>query len=571
MPSSDPSPLPAGGAPSRRGSRRSWLLALALAAVQLALLASTAWDKSDTADEPYYLFHSLWLAKKVEFSTGCEVPPLPRWGWAAALRVADPAIFAGGSGYLPNPLWERDYDQMRLNLMAARMTTGLLTVLAGLLLWWMAWGLFGPAAAALTHALWCFSPTVLAHGALATLDPWAADLTVLVTWCVLRFVREPRPGRAAILGLALGLAATSKIPTVGLAPVVALVGGWAVWRRHGRGLARPLAAAVAACALAGLLTVWGVYGFTVGYVPAAHGCTPAASPDQALVGFPVPFPMYLQSGLNQWRHGQTGHYNYLFGETSSDGWWWFYLAALALKTTIGAQLLVLIRLAASVRTLDRRGWAVDLALLAYPALLFTIMSLGSTQNGIKYLLPAFPLFLLWLGRGAPLARRAFGRWGTRAVVAAVVVGTAGSLAVHPHHLMFFNLWAGGPDGGPRYLIHGDDWGQDQRRLAEWQQENHLRQRRHFFYTFYNGNPDAWGLLWRHARCEPTVGTHALQAVEVHRPKRVEAGCLDWLTVEPPDLKLGWSIYVYRVDAARLERLAAERDTKTPFWRSGPPP
>jgi len=68
-----------------RKRRLVWPLALALALAQLLLLASTAWDKSDTADEPYYLFHSLWLAKKVDFALGCEVPPLPRWGWAAAL------------------------------------------------------------------------------------------------------------------------------------------------------------------------------------------------------------------------------------------------------------------------------------------------------------------------------------------------------------------------------------------------------------------------------------------------------------------------------------------------------
>jgi hypothetical protein len=178
---------------------------------------------------------------------------------------------------------------------------------------------------------------------------------------------------------------------------------------------------------------------------------------------------------------------------------------------------------------------------------------------------------VWLGRAVPIAERAFGSPGRLAVGAFLALGIAGSLAVHPHHLMYFNVWAGGPDGGPRYLVHGDDWGQDQRRLAAWQKENRLRQRRHFFYTFYNGNPDAWGLLWRRPRCEPTTGTHALHAVEVHRPKRVDAGCLDWLTVEPPDEKLGWSIYVYRVDEERLRRLAAKRDTATPFWRSGRPP
>jgi hypothetical protein len=40
-------------------------------------------------------------------------------------------------------------------------------------------------------------------------------------------------------------------------------------------------------------------------------------------------------------------------------------------------------------------------------------------------------------------------------------------------------------------------------------------------------------------------------------------------VEPPDDRLGYSIYLYVVDRARLARLADERGRITPFWRSGP--
>jgi hypothetical protein len=41
-------------------------------------------------------------------------------------------------------------------------------------------------------------------------------------------------------------------------------------------------------------------------------------------------------------------------------------------------------------------------------------------------------------------------------------------------------------------------------------------------------------------------------------------------VAAPDERIGYSIYVYRVDAARLVRLREARSTSTPFWRSGPP-
>jgi len=45
---------------------------------------------------------------------------------------------------------------------------------------------------------------------------------------------------------------------------------------------------------------------------------------------------------------------------------------------------------------------------------------------------------------------------------------------------------------------------------------------------------------------------------------------NWLTVAAPDERIGYSIYVYRVDADRLVRLREARSTSAPFWRSGPP-
>jgi hypothetical protein len=60
-------------------------------------------------------------------------------------------------------------------------------------------------------------------------------------------------------------------------------------------------------------------------------------------------------------------------------------------------------------------------------------------------------------------------------------------------------------------------------------------------------------------------------VEVHRPRRIEAGCLDWLTVEPPDERIGYSIYIYFVNKERMERLIAARATPHPFVRTGPGP
>ncbi len=557
--------------------RAHLLLALALALAQAILLVRTAWDKSDTNDEPIYMGSAVhqWTqtlrgGANFAFDRNCEAPALPKWGIALGMRLADPELFARwvnrGKAKEPDPL-RPPIERTRLNLFAARWSTMLLTVVGGLFLWSAA-RRFGEMAALATHALWCFSPTILAQGSLATLDGWLVALCCIVIWVAFRLWSRPGLGWTAALGATLGLAAACKVTALGLVPVGAVVAGMALARAATeRGKRTIIALVLGAISASGgfLMALWTVYGFSFGDVQ-THNLCGTIGRFEGLAPFgPVPFPSWMSGLLLQWIHGEGGHLSYLFGHSSSGGWWWFYLASLALKTTIGAQFAGLLCLVAWLKR-SPRGSALwlDAAILAYPALLMLVMSLGRTQNGIRYIAPLFPFAMLWLGRGVGLLAEAFGPWGPRALVACLALGTVESLAVHPHHLMFFNRWAGGPEGGPRYLIHGDDWGQDQRNLAEFMK---TRSTWRLYYTFYNGVPGRWGLVWEQAPCQPMSGYYALHAVELHRPKRMPAGCLDWLTIEPPDARIGYSIYFYQVTRARIERLEQERGKLKPFWRS----
>ena len=59
--------------------------------------------------------------------------------------------------------------------------------------------------------------------------------------------------------------------------------------------------------------------------------------------------------------------------------------------------------------------------------------------------------------------------GPRLRLAALAAGlqAAELLSVHPHELSFFNLAAGGPDGGRRFFVDSSlDWGQDLLRLRD---------------------------------------------------------------------------------------------------------
>jgi len=529
------------------------VLALVMAGVQALLLVSTARDKSDTVDEDIYLPAAAILWAHHDFGVNPDSPVLPKWAFALAMRAVEPALgdtpteMARAENYV---LWYRGRAHVERILFAARLTTITVTVLGGLLLWRVALR-FGAVPGFVAHALWCFSPAVLAAGSLATLDAWVTAFVIALTWATARYLESPRSARGAIVGLCAGLAVACKITALGAAGVAILVCAWRAARlatESGRPWVRPALAAVAVAAAGGALTLWMLYGFTVG---------PAG------VVAVAPFPAWITGALEQVGHGARGHRGYLFGETGLGGWWYFYPVALALKTTIGAQVLaVLLVIAWALRRPRGTDLLLDAALWAYPVLLIVVMSLGRTQLGLRYILPAYPLAMLWAGRTFPSLRVFGARWGPMAGALALTVGIAGALRVHPHYLMFFNSWIGGPDNGPQYLVIGDSIGQDQKRLADWQAAQGLSS---IYYTRYSGRPEYWGIAYSAPPCRPQSGVYALEAIEVHRPRRIEAGCLDWLTVEPPDERIGYSIYVYRVDRERADRLR-KIETPVPFWK-----
>lgn len=536
------------------------MLALCLALLQTALLTHTAWDKSDTADEVTYIAAAASLLGTGTTNQNCEAPLLPKRGFGATLLLAGYPVFSAPNGlaawhHLAESRHARPETTDRTSvaatpealqrlLLSARAATILVVVLAGLLLFQIAlrWG-NGPALA--SQSLWVSSPLILAHGSLATLDAWTAATMVLVVATVFRFADRPSVKYAALIGGACGLAAATKISTLAALPVLLVVLGLAVRR----GTTAPnLSFVRATLAAAGgfLLTLWAVYGFTIGPVDLTNPCP---FPPQAAVreGLLLPFPAWIEGLLFQLHHGGAGHANYLFGQVRQDGWWWFFAAALALEVPLGVQGLALLRLAAAVAARRQPPFGArfeEAALLATPVLLFGLLSLARHQGSLSFLIPALPMILLWLGRSLRPIGLAFPRTGLPLAALLIVLTGAESLRVHPHHLMFGNLWAGGPEGISEYFIHRKDWGQDKRRLGEWQRDQGLGE---IFYAPYGENAEAWGIRWQPVPCRPTPGVHAIHEIEWRRPRfSLVTGCTDWLATHTPETTLGHSIRIYRI-------------------------
>ncbi|MCB9646756.1 MAG: hypothetical protein H6730_09215 [Deltaproteobacteria bacterium] len=370
-----------------------------------------------------------------------------------------------------------------------------------------------------------------------------------------------------VAGVALGCALATKLTALFFLPVIALLGlatervavareAEAPASRFGRArrwLLRRRRLELALVLLTGFFTLWLWHGFDFEF----HDLTSLQEryngpPPPEWLGWlpvPLPFPNYFE-GLNwQIGHARTGHSNYLLGEVASTGWWYFFFVAVALKVPHGFQLATLIAAGRAVR-FHARDWAITGLLLTFPLLFFVYMSFFSTvQNGIKYLLPALPLTYVWtvwvvgkLGR----------RWKAIAV-ALLLLGCVESLRVHPDYLMFFNAAAGGPDGGWRYLVHGDDWGQDQNAVGVWQREHDLPL---IDFAFYSPKPEKWGIKSRQPTCGPKVGVLVVHVVELVRPDWSPAGCYEWLKGRRPDEKLHYSIFIYRITRDEVLALRA---------------
>jgi hypothetical protein len=127
-------------------------------------------------------------------------------------------------------------------------------------------------------------------------------------------------------------------------------------------------------------------------------------------------------------------------------------------------------------------------------LFLTITAIGSSRNyGVRYLLPLAPLAIVWVS-GLAECRRAIGPR------IAVAVGLAGLCAAvvgsHPYEITYFNLLAGGPEGGRHILADSNlDWGQGLETLSRLQRER-PEFRQITFYYFGDTNPAHYGVAGR---------------------------------------------------------------------------
>jgi len=550
---------------------RAWRLAIACAiTVHFVLLILEAWEDSPTLNEPEHMVAGLSNWQLGRFDVYAVNPPLIRMiGTAPALlaRVTldwasspDPGVY--GSGLL---LGSRFFTANRAAGMHALFLGRCACSLLGLLGAWVCcrWAndLYGRGAALLALILWCACPNIIGHGHLVTPDVGAASLGVAANYAFWRWLDERTAEFAALAALGLGLAALAKFTLIILFPVwLALFLISLVVRSRGVKEGALSSVAFAAIIAASLVIINSFYGFRgtgtrmgdLSFLGTSASARNAGTPFDHMGIFslaanvPLPFPRdYLAGVYMQAVQFESGQRSYLFGQWhESQGWWYYYLACLVLKTPVGVLVLLAGALAMTLVRHQRGKMFGELCVLAPGVCVFALVSSKTGVNHhLRYVLPALPFLYIWASKCARMC-------GVRAlrpvIVGSVVWACTSSLWCAPHSLSYFNEFAGGPRQGYRYLSHSNvDWGQDLLHLKRWLVRHGVKDPIYLACTC-SIDPESLGICARDAAVSLAPGRRAHPGWYAISACALQRGLAERSRELPLAAMAGYSIEIHRV-------------------------
>ena len=524
------------------GRRRLLAGAAAALLLQMAVaMVTTAVQQTPTIDEPVYAGAAVvqWQQHSLRYNP--EHPPLGKTLIGVGLAVAEPRLdpgFAGDQSALGRRLlYESGNDPGRL-LLFARLPMIALTLAFGVVVLLFARDVFSPVGGLLALALFAFSPDVIAHGSLATLDVPAAGFLLVAVWAAWRARRRPLPW-LAVIGLALGAALATRMSTLAAVPVVLLLVVLSV-RAATRRSARALLAA-GAVLLVAVAVVWLSY---LVVDPRLRWTPPADLPTiNGLRGFVtewLPFPQPYRDGLAiQLGYEDRTWGGFLFGRAYEGSLPWYLPAALLVKTPLG--MLALWVAGAAVLLAVRRLRPAALYLLLPPAVLLAVATLSARNFGTRYVI-VVPIFLAVAAAAVTVLRR---RWVAVVVTVLVAFVAVSSLRTFPYYLPYGNEAFGGPAATARHLHDSNvDWGQDLGRLADRLRERYPGQPVWLSYKG-SGVPAAYGISARDPLSVPPEQVRGLLVVSDSLAARADARLAALIAGSTPIDRVGYSITIYR--------------------------
>lgn len=413
-----------------------------------------------------------------------------------------------------NFIYETGNDADAL-LMWAKVPMILLSLLFGFFVYKWANELYGKKAGILALILYVFNANIIAHSRFVTTDLGISFAFFVNMYFVYRYLKKPNWKTLLLAGLTFGIVLVTKFSAAVLVPTYAIIWLMLAVRKgkeekklflekiEDKSLGKRLLSGFVSFAVIGIIGVTFMWLF---YIPhtinmpaqvqkdliAESGVGPFTEPLQALAGNSAtkPLAQWLLGFTMVTAHVEGGHDAFLLGETSNQGWWYYYPVTIALKTQIAIFVLLLL-MVLYWKKLKKKDWFTETYFWVLPAVLLLMGMQGKINLGIRYMLPIYAFAFVSLSKLAidfdvkalwVSVKKGFsdmGEKGSTFVITGVVLVSmiwyvlSGILA-YPFYLSYFNEFVGGYKNGYHYLTDSNvDWGQDIKRLKTWTEENNV--------------------------------------------------------------------------------------------------
>ena len=454
--------------------------------------------------------------------------------------------------------------------------------------------LFGSKAALLALFLFSFSPTLLAHGRLVTTDVAAAFGAFTATYYFVKYLKDSTTKNLIKAGIFFGLAELLKFSLVLLAPAFGvLVLVWALIKsRSFIEFFKIFWYYFLRCiliALVAFILIYVVYLFHVWNYPPSRQVSDTqfilnsfkqrglADLVAKMAGIPIlrPIAQYLLGLFMVLQRASGGNTGYFMGEISAAGWknyfptLYFTKEPLTFIILLFAALIFGLQLAIKKRfkiaEASFNGWLKshfsEFSMLVF-IIIYWAFSLNSNLNiGVRHLLPVFPFTISLVASGTMLWLKSPKLFLKKIILAVLLVWQAASvLSVFPSFLSYYNELAGGTANGYKIAVDSNyDWGQDLKRLTNWVSQNKID--KIYVDYFGGGNPEYylgskyqswWGD--RNPNELPKGSYLAISATFLQggQGKPVASfdqpyGYYDWLKNYTPIARIGYSIFIYKIN------------------------
>lgn len=447
-------------------------------------------------------------------------------------------------------------------------------LLAGFVYQW-ARELYGKKSALFALFLYLFSPNIIAHSSLATIDIGTSLFVLVSMYSFLKFLKIPTWPKLILSGIILGLAQLSKFTAIFLFIMLPLCGIlFILWRKRYEDNIfifpltkkitlsswKALLVSTSLIFLLGLTVLNAGYGFKGSFKSLADYKFQSdffkKTGESALSGIPVPLPYDYLSGLDDQKNDvEYGEFsNFLMGEWSEKGWWYYLPFAFIIKTPLALSIFLLLFLFSF--KLRKEQLKIDEIFLAIPILLlFLVFTFLSNLNiGIRYLLPLFPFLFILLSKLLEEGKEPGQIKNVFILLLACWYGYS-SLSVYPHYLSHFNELVGGPKNGYKYILDSNiDWGQDLKGLKKYMDRKGIK---HIKLAYFGSvDPQIYGISYKIPKNYPEKGLYAISAnylqglpypvIYGRRILEFKKGYFSWLKNYQPVDNIGHSIFIFKL-------------------------